>query len=86
MEFNVLDPKSRKPVAQVHLNGYNIEPGGPLGQGGAMRSFTLLQGTVHNFWYLQQPLILQRGDGREATVRIAALPAEAGETGFIEFL
>ena len=88
MEFKVFDPQSRRLVAKVHLNGHNIEPGGPLGQAGAMRSFTIVEGSVQTHWAAQHPLILQENDeeAREAPVRIAALPAETGAIGFIEFL
>lgn len=88
MEFKVFDPQSRRLVAKVHLNGYNIAPGGPLGQAGAMRSFTVVEGSVQAHWAAQHPLILQEGEveGREAPIRIAALPAEKGAIGFIEFL
>ena len=88
MDFKVYDPQSRRLVAKVHLNGHNIEPGGPLGQAGAMRSFTIVEGSVFAHWAAQHPLILKqvKDDGREAPIRIAALPAEQGESGFIEFL
>lgn len=86
MDFKVLDPQSRQLIAKVHLNGHNIEPGGPLGQAGAMRSFTILEGSVYTHWAAQHPLILSQEDGREAPVRVAALPAEKGAMGFIEFL
>jgi len=86
MELTVLDPQTRKPIAQVYLNGHRIESGGPLGQSGAMRSFTFLKGSLREQWAAQQQLVLRKADGREAPVRIAALPVEEGESGFIEFL
>ena len=86
MEFALLDPKNHKPVAQVRLSGYRIAAGGPLGQSGALRGFTLLAGDIDRYWALRQPLVLRRDDGRQTNVRIAALPVEVGETGFIEFL
>ncbi len=86
MHFSVVDPKSRRQIAQIHLNGHTIESGGPLGLAGAMRSFTLLKGSVWSHWSTQQPVLLRFEDGREAPVRIAALPAEEGEAGFVEFL
>lgn len=86
MEFTVLDPRTQKLIAQVYLNGYAIEPGGPLGRSGAMRSFTLLKGSLRDQWAFQQLLILRSESGREATIRIAALPIEEGEAGFVEFL
>ena len=86
MEFTLIDQKTRKPVAKVLFSGYRIAAGGPLGQSGALRSFTLLDGDVDQYWALRQPLILRRDDGRQTNVRIAALPVEDGENGFIEFL
>ncbi len=86
MEFTVFDPRTRKPIAQVYLNGYSIEPGGPLGRSGAMRSFTLLKGSLREQWAVQQLLVLKNEGGREASIRIAALPIEEGEAGFVEFL
>jgi hypothetical protein len=86
MEFTLLDPKNHKPVAKVRLRGYRIAAGGPLGLSGALRSFTLLAGDVDQYWAQRQPLILRREDGRQTTVRIAALPVEDGETGLVEFL
>ena len=86
MKLAILNPQTRTEVAQVHLNGHAIEPGGPLGQAGAMRSFTILKGSVRDHWANQQPLVLQKDDGQQAPVRIAALPVEEGEMGFIEFL
>lgn len=86
MEFAVLDPRTDRELARVCLNGHVIRPGGPLGQSGAMRSFTLLRGSLRDQWAHQHPLILRKEDGREAAIRIAALPVEDGEAGFVEFL
>jgi hypothetical protein len=86
MEFAVLDPQTNRKLARVYLNGHVIQAGGPLGQAGAMRSFTLLEGSLRDQWAYQRPLILRKEDGREAAIRIAALPVEEGEVGFVEFL
>ena len=86
MEFAVLDPKTEKQVARVHLNGYSIESGGPLGRSGALRSFTLLTGSLRRAWSSQQQLMLKVAEDREIPIRIAALPVEEGEVGFVEFL
>jgi len=86
MEFAVLDPQTNRKLASVYLNGHVIQAGGPLGQAGAMRSFTLLEGSLRDQWAYHRPLILRKEDGREAAIRIAALPVEEGEVGFVEFL
>ena len=86
LQFQLLDTAGHDPIAQVHLNGYSIEAGGPLGISGAMRSFTILEGSVRQHWRSGQPLILFGGDGKQALVKIAALPVEEGEVGIMEFL
>jgi hypothetical protein len=86
MEFAVLDPKTDRQIARVHLNGYSIESGGPLGRSGAMRSFTLLVGSLRSAWSNQQQLFLKIAEDKRIPIRIAALPVEEGEVGFVEFL
>jgi hypothetical protein len=86
IEFVLLDPQSRTPVAHVALNGYHIEAGGPLGDSGGMTSFMLLSGSVYPYWQAQRSLLMQWPDGEEALIRIAGLPVEEGEAGLIEFL
>jgi hypothetical protein len=51
-----------------------------------MRSFTLLEGSLRTPWSNQQKLHLKIEGYREIPVRIAALPVEEGEVGFVEFL
>ena len=86
MEFEVFDPQTQELLARVRLNGYSIKAGGPLGRSGAMRSFTLLEGSLRIQWAGQQQLLLKESDGRQGFIRIAALPVEEGEIGFVEFL
>ena len=89
MEFKVLDPQTQEMLARVHLNGYSIEAGGPLGRSGAMRSFTMLEGSLRAQWASQQQLFLEESkelDGRQVPIRIAALPVEEGDVGFVEFI
>jgi hypothetical protein len=86
IEFILLDPQSRTPVAHVALNGYHIAAGGPLGDSGGMTSFMLLEGSVYAYWQAQRSLVMQWPDGEEAPVRIAGLPVDEGEAGLIEFL
>ena len=86
MEFAVLDPQTEKQVARVHLNGHSIESGGPLGQSGAMRSFTLLTGSLRAAWSTHRQLLLSVSEDRNIPIRIAALPVEEGEIGYVEFL
>ena len=48
-------------VANIVLNGYNIETGGPFGRHGAMRSFMILDGNLWDEWYDQVELVLHNG-------------------------
>ena len=86
MQVDVYDPLLEQVIAKLYLNGHSIAAGGPLGKSGAMRSFSLVQGSLIDQWDVQRSLVLRGEDGAEANIRIAALPAEEGETGFIEFL
>ena len=85
-ELIIFDVEQDKLVATVILNGYNIEAGGPLGQHGMMRSFSIQSGNLFDQWSLQQILHLRDPQGREAQIRIAALPVEDDGYGLIEFL
>ena len=74
------------PVAKIALNGYNITAGGIFGRAGAMRSFKVVEGSVWSYWQRQEALRARDAEGNESTLRIFAAPAEAGATGFVEFL
>lgn len=76
----------KKPVARIALNGYNIEPGGPLGMSGAMRSFRIIKGDLWDQWNKQEILVVQGEEHPEAHIKIAALPAEDDSFGFVEFV
>lgn len=80
------DPHSRKQLAQVVLNGYNIAPGGVFGYNGAMRSFKVIDGDLWLAWRDQSTLVARIQSGKEATVKVAALPTEADSFGLMEFL
>ncbi len=82
--YQVYSSNNQK-VAKVVLNGYNIEEGGPLGNG-AMRSFKLVQGDLWREWSAQESLFLRTGAETNNEIRIAALPAEDEGFGLIEFL
>ena len=73
-------------MATIALNGYNITAGGVFGRSGAMRSFKVLSGDVHQYWERQEALQVRDDAGNESTLRIFAVPAEEGATGFVEFL
>ncbi|MDJ0752007.1 MAG: hypothetical protein QNJ45_00700 [Ardenticatenaceae bacterium] len=78
--------EEKNSIAKIILNGYNIAAGGPLGKNGAMRSFKMVEGNLFTEWSLGKRLEVKSEDGRTATIRIAAHPAEQGATGFVEFL
>ena len=82
--FNNNSPQKR--VAKITLNGYNINAGSVFGRTGAMRSFKLVEGDVFEYWERQEPLCVRDGEGNETQLRIFAVPAEVGATGFVEFL
>lgn len=78
--------QANKLVANIVLNGYNIEEGGPLGRHGAMRSFKIVAGDLWDPWYAQNTVTLRTGVGQESKIRIAALPVEDEGFGLIEFI
>lgn len=82
----ILDTHDGSQLAEVMLNGYNIEQGGPLGLAGRMRSFMLVSGSLRYAWRRQQVMRLETPDGQTIDVRVAALPATADSMGLIEFL
>lgn len=75
-----------KPIATVVLNGYNIESKSALGRHGAMCSFKIIEGDLWQEWNEQEHLVLRTTAGKEAAVKVTALPAEADSYGLIEFL
>lgn len=85
VEVNVYT-ETEKPVARIMLNGYNIQEGGVFGQSGAMRSFKVVNGDVTDFWSQQQLLTIRDESGNQSKIRIFALPAEEGGSGFVELL
>ncbi|MEM7117595.1 MAG: hypothetical protein AAF614_34505 [Chloroflexota bacterium] len=84
--LQVFDTEKANVVANVVLNGYNIHNSGPLGKQGAMRSFAVLKGDLWDSWNQQQILVLKDENGKEASIRIAALPVESDGYGLIEFV
>ena len=84
--LGVYSKANKKDIAKIRLNGYNIPAEQSLGQQGAMRSFSVHSGDLWESWSCQEELILHDKNGRKAPVRIAALPAEEGSFGLIEFL
>ena len=84
--LDVYNTHTKELVARVVLNGYNIKSSGPLGEQGRMRSFSLTSGSLWDPWQRQEQLTMHNEDGRKATIRIAALPADEDSFGLIEFL
>ena len=76
----------KKAVAQVVLNGYNIERNEAPGSPGAMRSFRIIQGDLWDQWNEQTAVILRDADGQDVAVRIAALPVDSASFGLLEFI
>lgn len=75
-----------KPVATVILNGYNIESKSSLGRHGAMCSFKIIQGDLWQEWHDQASLVLRTKAGKEAEIKVTALPTDEDSYGLIEFL
>lgn len=84
VKLTAIDPKTKKPIAQVILNGYNIQAGGPLGSAGPMRSFEIIRGSLFDYWANQLPIMLKHDSGLQVFVRVAALPVEQGGMGLFE--
>ncbi len=82
----VLNPQSTNPVAKVVLNGYNIEQSNSLGRYGAMCSFKIVDGDLWAEWHTQAQLVLRTQAGKEARIKITALPVEEDSYGLIEFV
>ncbi len=73
-------------IAQIILNGYNIEQDESFGALGTMRSFKIVQGDLWTEWHNQTAVMLADAQGQEAIIRIAALPVEDDSFGLIEFV
>lgn len=86
VEVSVFSKENDGKVARIMLNGYNIESGGVFGQSGAMRSFKMVEGDVAKFWSRQEILQIKDDSGNEAKIRVFAIPAEEGGSGFVELL
>lgn len=84
--LDVYSKTSKKPIARIILNGYNISAAKSLGQQGAMRSFSVDNGDLWDQWSRQDTLVLHDENGRQNPIKIAALPAEEDGFGLIEFL
>jgi len=84
--LDVYSKTSKKPIAHIVLNGYNISASASLSKQGAIRSFRVNSGNLWDSWSIQETLILHDENGRQAPIRIAALPAEEDGHGVIEFL
>ena len=85
-QFEVFNKENNERVANVMLNGYNIERGAAGGLFGAMRSFKVLDGDLTDSWSTRQSLRIRNQHGEETTVRIAALPVDEESYGLIEFI
>ena len=84
--LNVHVPGQVTPIAQVTLNGYNIEKNVSLGDLGAIRSFKVISGSLWDFWSTQETLLLRDQKGNEIQIKIAALPTDDNSAGLIEFI
>ncbi len=85
--LRVRNANTQKHLANIVLNGYNIQPVGKVGPKGALCSFKLTSGDLWASWSLQESLLLNNpATGREQTVRVAAYPVDDDSYGLIEFL
>ena len=84
--LQIYHPEQEKPVATIALNGYNISKQSTLSQRGAMQSFKVIRGNLHEHWECQSTLLLTGLRGEKAPIKIAALPMEAEAFGLIEFI
>ncbi|MCP4360096.1 MAG: hypothetical protein GY796_18985 [Chloroflexi bacterium] len=51
-----------------------------------MCSFKIMDGDLWDEWHNQSHLTLRTTEGKEATIKVAALPVEDDSYGLIEFL
>ena len=84
--LEVFKSEKQRPLAKVILNGYNIESKDAMGRHGAMCSFKIVDGDLWDEWSEQTHLILRTNEGKEATIKVTALPAESDSYGLIEFI
>ena len=62
--------------------------GKALSTGGTLRSFQFVEGDLkklRQYWWQHAVLCLRMG-GEDRLVRLSAMPAERGATGYIEFM
>lgn len=85
-QLEVYKSEIKRPLAKVVLNGYNIESKDALGRHGAMCSFKIIDGDLWDEWHDQTHLVLRTKEGKEATIKVTALPAEEDSYGLIEFI
>lgn len=85
--LSVYGDNPNQAIAQVVLNGYNIQGTGPLGtQRGVIRSFRITTGSLAEHWNSHTPLMLRNEQGNLTPVRIAAFPVDENAFGLLEFL
>jgi hypothetical protein len=85
-QLEVFKSENKRPLAKVILNGYNIESKDAMGRHGAMCSFKIVDGDLWDEWNAQTHLVLRTNEGKEATIKVTALPAESDSYGLIEFI
>lgn len=85
-QLEVFKSENKRPLAKVVLNGYNIESKDALGRHGAMCSFKIIDGDLWDEWHDQTHLVLRTQEGKEATIKVTALPAEEDSYGLLEFI
>lgn len=84
--LEVYQPTSKKRIARVVLNGYNIEQENSLGKHGALCSFKVVEGDLWHEWHGQHILILKTLEGQQADIKITAMPSDRESYGLIEFI
>jgi hypothetical protein len=84
--LTIYQAPQKKEIAQVILNGYNIEQEQSFGSLGAMRSFKIVRGDLWEQWNAQTAVTLAHDSGQETLVKIAALPVDSDSFGLIEFV
>ena len=84
--LNVYHPSQKTELAQVRLNGYNIDQTGTFGSLGAMRSFKIIEGDLWDEWNEQTAVILTDNGNHTTLIKVAALPTEEGAFGLLEFV
>jgi hypothetical protein len=85
LEATIRDTITGRKLAFVALNGYSAVLADPVAGERVIRSFQILSGDLRPQWRGHQTMLFCMKNGSALPVRVAALPAEEGGWGLVEF-